>query len=315
MAKFKFDWDGLKEKVKEEDKKKGFQKDERFWKPTVDEKGNATAIIRFLPDLTGSPWVHFHQHNFNYMDNGVKKYWIKNCSNPFKQEYITEYGFEKDSCPICKKNNEYYNSGFEEDKQIASMRKRKLFYISNILIVKNPANPDEEGKVKLFQYGQKIHEKIKGKMFPSDELKALGEGTYDEYMPFDLYEGANFKLVQCKQGEFPNYDKSEFGKQAPIGKDKFIEDVMEQVVELSEFVSKDKFLSKDEVIQKLGGVLGLTKSAPKKEENLLTEDEPEDITSGSLIDEDDIPDFKAPSKSDDAEGEEESDDDFFKNLK
>lgn len=313
MAGYKFDWNKVKETVTNEEKKKGFQKDERFWKPTVDEKGNATAVIRFLPDREGTPFVKYHTHNFNYMDNGVKKYWIKNCSNPYKQEYILEYGFDSNSCPICKKNQEYYNSTFDEDKKIASMRKRKLTFVSNILIVKNPANPDEEGQVRLYQYGQKIYDKIKDKMFPTDEVKALGE--YDEYMPFDLYEGANFKLVQVKQGEFPNYDKSEFGKQAPVGKDKFIDEIMDKVTDLSEFTAKDKFPTTDEVMQKLGAVLGLVKGGTSKSEKTpVAESEPEDITSGAFEADDDIPEFKAPTSTSEDPTDDE-DDEWFKNLK
>lgn len=299
-GKYKFDWNKVKEDVKDSGKKGGFKADERFWKPTVDDKGNATAIIRFLPDAEGTPFVKFYNHNFNYMLDGVKKYWIRNCVNTF--------GYDRE-CPICKKNQEYWNSSFESDKAIASQRKRKLNFIANILVVKNPAKPEDEGKVFVYQFGQKIYDKIKDKMFPSDEMKALGEGSYDEYVPFDLYDGADFKLVQVKQGEFPNYDKSEFNKQKPVGSDKVIDAIMAQTISLAEFVADDKFPTNEEVVTKLGAVLGLVQSKPANSGKLLTETEPEDITSSSLVD-DDIPDFPAPETS---SGDEEAD--FFKNLR
>lgn len=296
MASYKFDWGKVKEDVKSSEKKKGYEPDSRFWKPTVDDKGNATAVIRFLPDKEGTPFIKFYSHNFNYMVDGVKKYWIRNCINTF--------GYDKE-CPICKKNQEYWNSSFKSDKDIASQRKRKLNFIANILVVKNPNKPEEEGKVFLYQFGQKIYDKIKDKMFPSDEIKALGE--YDEYVPFDLYEGANFKLVQVKQGEYPNYDKSEFGKQTPVGSDKQINVVMEQTHPINEFIADDKFPTNKEVIEKLGAILGLTTSAPKQkdvEENLLVEEEEiEDITSSSL-------DNETEAES----GESDEDVDFFKSL-
>jgi hypothetical protein len=305
--KFAFNWDKVKEEVVESGKKKGFQADVRLWKPTVDDKGNATAIIRFLPDQSGTPFVKYYTHNFNYMNDGVKKYWIRNCINTF--------GFDKE-CPICKKNHEYYNSAFESDKAIAGQRKRKLVFMANILVIKNPANPEQEGKVYLYTFGQKIYEKIKDKMFPADDVKALGEGMYEEYVPFDLYEGANFKLVQVKQGEYPNYDKSEFGKQAPLGKDALIEKVMSEVYDLSEFMAEDKFPTNVEVVEKLGVLLGLAKATASSKPAVATETEPdiEDITTNTLV-EDDIPFFESTPTIEPTEASETSeDDDFFKTL-
>lgn len=312
MAKYQFDWNKVKEDIKDGDKKKGFEKDTRFWKPTVDEKGNAIAIIRFLPDANGTPFAKYYTHNFSYMADGVKKYWIRNCVNTF--------GYDRE-CPICKKNQEYWNSSFESDKKIASDRKRKLTFVSNIVVLKNPAHPEDEGKVFLFQYGQKIYDKIKQKMFPSDELKALGEGMYDEYIPFDLYEGANFKLVQVKQGDYPNFDQSEFDKQKPLGSDKVIDAVMGKVYDLSEFLADDKFPTNEEVIQKLGTILGLavpvasTTSTGATNSPKLT-----DTTSDALFGGDDIPDHPSPSTAANvvestSSEEEELDAMFFKNLK
>lgn len=292
MGKYQFDFTKFKEETKNADKKKGFEPDARFWKPTVDEKGNATAIIRFIPDTTGEPFVKFYSHSFSYMVDGVKKYWIKNCINTF--------GYDK-GCPICKKNQEYWNSSFKSDKDIASQRKRKLNFVANILVIKNPNKPEDEGKVFLYQFGQKIYDKIKDKMFPSDEVKALGD--YDEYVPFDLYNGANFKLVQCKQGEYPNYDKSEFAKQSALGNDKQLDTIMEKTNTLSEFVADDKFPTNDEVIKIIGSILGISSTVKDepKEEILLNEDESEDIediTSSKIVDD-----------------ESDEDIDFFNSLK
>lgn len=305
MGKYKFDWGKVKEEVKNSGKK-AFEADPRFWKPTVDEKGNATAIIRFLPDREGTPFAKYYQHNFKYMLDGVKKFYIHNCINTF--------GYDKE-CPICKKNQEYYNSDFDSDKAIASERKRKLIFVSNILVIKNPAKPEDEGKVFLYQYGVKIYDKIKDKMFPSDETKALGEGMYDEYVPFDLEEGADFKFIQVKQGDYPNYDKSEFLKQKPVGNEKFIDKVMSEVHDLSEFTSEDKFISNEEVIKKIGKLLCIKETASTDTTTSTTTDNGAD---------DDIPFFdNTPDTSsdptDDLSSPEPSssgddDVDFFKNL-
>jgi hypothetical protein len=306
-GKYKFDWNKVKEDVKQQDKK-GFVKDERFWRPTLDDKGNATAIIRFLPDQDGTPWAKIYTHNFNYMADGVKKYWIQNCLNTF--------GYDRE-CPICKKNQEYWNSSFDSDKKIASARKRKLEYTSNILVIKNPANPEDEGKVFLLKYGIKIFDKIKEKMFPSDEMKSLGEGMYEEYIPFDLYDGANFIYVQKKQGDYPNFDNSKFDVRRPLGNEEKIGAVMSKVYDLSPFMEEDKFPTNEKVISTLGAILGLTasdtnqKPEPKKDDNsdLFTDDNniPDSFPTASGTD-----DQSDNSGGDDVDSDDE---DFFKNLK
>ena len=264
--KYAFDWEGLKDKItkEEKEKKKGFEKDTRFWRHTADDQGKAAAVIRFIPDKDGNPFVKYYTHSFDYMVDGVKKYWIRNCINTF--------GYDKD-CPICKKNMEYWNSPFEQDKKLASQRKRKLVFVSNILVIKNPANPDDEGKVFLYQYGQKIYDKMKQLMFPSDE--DMLDPDFKSFVPFDLEEGADFLLKVKKQGDFPNYDDSKFSAQKPLGDEKKIDSIMGKTYELSEFMAPEKFPENTETIKTLGTILGLATvaapvvesvSKPKKEE-------------------------------------------------
>jgi hypothetical protein len=259
--KYSFDWDGLKEKIitEEKTKKKGFEKDTRFWKHTVDDQGKAAAIIRFIPDTDGNPFVKYYSHSFDYMVDGVKKYWIKNCINTF--------GYEKE-CPVCKKNQEYWNSSFEQDKKIASQRKRKLVFVSNILVIKNPANPEDDGKVFLYQYGQKIYEKMKALMFPSAE--DLLDEDFKSFVPFDLEVGAEFLLKVKKQGDFPNYDDSKFGNQKKLGTEKEIDKIMEKTYLLEEFMKDDKFPTNEETIKVLGTVLGITQVVEKPKTKVYT---------------------------------------------
>jgi hypothetical protein len=139
----KFNWAPITEKVTEVNTKKGFKKDERFWTP--DKKKAGTYIIRFLPDAKGRkngdlPFVKLLHHAFKYIAGGQTKWWIENCVNTF--------GYDRE-CPICAKSWEYKDSNFEKDKKLAGEWCRKLTYISNILVVKNTANPEDEGKVFL----------------------------------------------------------------------------------------------------------------------------------------------------------------------
>ena len=112
--------------------------DERLWKPALDKTGNGYAVIRFLPAPEGEslPWAKVYSHAFQ----GPGGWLIDNC--------LTTNG---DQCPVCAANNKLWNSGVESDKEIARQRKRKLSYYSNIYVVKDTANPDNEGKVFLYK--------------------------------------------------------------------------------------------------------------------------------------------------------------------
>ena len=131
-------------------------KDDRIWKPTTDKSGNGYAVIRFLPCVEGEdvPWARVFSHAFK----GKGGWFIENCP--------TTVGGK---CPMCEVNNELWNSGLESDKDVARSQKRKLSYFSNILVVSDSANPENEGKVFLYKYGKRIHDKIVSAMQPEFE--------------------------------------------------------------------------------------------------------------------------------------------------
>lgn len=330
--KFKFSWDKVKEDIKSNESgggSKNFQKDERFWTPTKNEDGNGTAIIRFLPDMDGTPFVKIYNHGFPYQNNGKKFWWIRNCINTF--------GYDQ-KCPICEKNMELWNSAFESDKSIASSRKRKLQYYSNIMVIKNPNKPEDEGKIFLYKYGKKIFDKIAEKMNPTEDM--LLDEDYVQFVPFDLYTGSDFLLTvtsvagdKTKGDIYNNYDKSKFSKQKPLfgGDDKKIEDVMGKTHLLSEFIDIKEFPTNEEVVKSLSGVLGIdadsyndeaAKPQTKKKEPKPDKDV-EEVTESTTFDSDDeMPswdkssDTKEDSEDSSDAGDSEDDDfEFFKNLK
>ncbi|HCX21718.1 MAG TPA: single-stranded DNA-binding protein, partial [Cytophagales bacterium] len=130
--------------------------DDRFWKPERDKADNGFAIVRFLPAVDGEdvPFVRIFNHGFK----GVGGWMIENCP--------TTIGL---TCPVCEANSELWNSGVESDKDIARNRKRKLQYIANIMVVSDPKNPQNEGKVFLYKFGKKIFDKVNESMNPEFE--------------------------------------------------------------------------------------------------------------------------------------------------
>ena len=231
--------------------------DERLWKPALDKTGNGYAVIRFLPAPEGEslPWAKVYSHAFQ----GPGGWLIDNC--------LTTNG---DQCPVCAANNKLWNSGVESDKEIARQRKRKLSYYSNIYVVKDTANPDNEGKVFLYKYGKKIHDKILAAMQPE----------FQDETPvnvFDLWEGANFKLKIKKVAGYWNYDSSEFDSVSALSADDDeLEATWKSEHSLEAFTAKDQFKSYEDLERRLNMVLGISqRPAPRKVDPETYEDESE----------------------------------------
>ena len=229
--------DDLSKKIQETSEKKSY-KDDRFWRPELDKASNGYAVIRFLPAPPNEelPWAKLYSHGFQ----GKGGWFIENSRTTFG---------EKD--PVSEMNSELWNSGIESDKDIARARKRKLQYISNILVISDPANPQNEGKIFLDKFGKKIFVKIQEAMEPefADE-KAVN--------PFDLWDGANFKLKVRKISGFINYDKSEFDSPSELfdGDDVQLEELWKKQYSLTAFSDPSNFKSYDELKQRLMEVVG-----------------------------------------------------------
>jgi len=232
----------LEENLNPEDSKnKNKYQDDRLWKPELDKTGNGYAVLRFLPATSGEdmPWVRLWSHAFQ----GPGGWYIENS--------LTTLG-HKD--PVSEENTRLWNTGVESDKGIARNRKRKLSYYSNVLIVSDPAHPENEGQVKLFKFGKKIFDKITEAMQPEfDDETPIN--------PFDFWKGANFKLKIRKVDGFWNYDKSEFeGVSAIADNDDSIKAIWEKQYPLKPFLDASNFKSYEELKEKLNRVITGTKS-------------------------------------------------------
>lgn len=228
-------------------------KDDRFWKPELDQASNGFAVIRFLPVVDGEdvPWARVFSHGFQ----GKGGWFIENCPTTLGKK-----------CPVCEANNELWNSGIEDDKTVARDRKRKLSYVANVYVVSDPKHPENEGKVFLFKFGKKIFDKIMEKIqpeFPDDSPVNV----------FDFWQGANFKLKIRKVAGYINYDKSEFEEPTPLlgGDDAKLEALWKKQYALKEFTNPENFKSYDELKSKMesvlrGGSEGKAKTAEEMEQ-------------------------------------------------
>jgi len=219
----------------------GSKEDTRFWQPTVDKSGNGMATIRFLPapgvdGEDGLPWVRRFDHGFQ----GPGGWFIDNC--------LTTVG---EKCPVCEHNSTLWNSGIEANKDIVRKQKRRLSYVANILVVSDPAHPENDGTVRLFKFGKKIFDKISEAMNPefADETPVN---------PFDFWDGANFKLKIRNVEGYRNYDKSEFAEPSALfdGDDDKLEAIYKQEHSLKDFTDKKNFKPYEQLKARLDKVLG-----------------------------------------------------------
>jgi len=257
-------------KLKDPDKK-GYE-DDRYWKPERDKSGNGYAVVRFLPQREGEdmPWVRLWNHGFQ----GPGGWYIENSLTTLnKQDPVSEY------------NTKLWNNGTEDGKDQARKQKRRLSHISNIYVIKDPAHPENEGKVFLYRYGKKIFDKLNEAMNPEFEDE-------DSMNPFCLWSGADFKLKIRMLDGFVNYDKSEFDSPATLGEfdDDKLEELYNQVHSLTELIAEDQFKSYDELKTKMEKTLGLVEdtavqfnvdefTAPKSADPVVTKSD--DVTSGT----------------------------------
>ena len=241
----------LLKKIQEGAKKPAFNNgpDNRFWKPTVDAAGNAYGVIRFLPAKTEDtmPYVKTYSHGFQH--NG--KWFIEECPTTIGRE-----------CVCCAENSKLWNSGFEADKEVARSRKRRLKYIANILVIKDPKNPENEGKIKLFSFGQKIFDKLLAAMNPPAEY---GEEPRD---PFGFFDGCIVKYKQKKLAGYPNTDDTQVEAAGDLydGDEDKLMTVLEEMVDLNEFLAESRFKSDEELKARLNKVLG-TESGSSSQHN------------------------------------------------
>ena len=232
----------------------GGNQDDRIWKLDVDKSGNGYAVIRFLPAPNGEdlPFVKLYSHAFQ----GPGGWYIENS--------LTTLG-QKD--PVSEYNTTLWNNGTDAGKETARRQKRKLTYVSNIYVVKDPANPENDGKVFLFKYGKKIFDKLTAAMQPEFE----DEEAID---PFDFWQGANFKLKAKNVAGYRNYDSSEFAATSPLlDDDDALEALWKKQDSLQDFVAPDQFKSYEDLKKRLEYVLGNKGRPAPVDESLEDESE------------------------------------------
>ncbi len=235
--------DKLVEKFNKMDEGSSREDDNRIWTPKMGKSGTGEATVRFLPGGGGNDeeaYVEVYSHAFK----GITGKWlIEGCPTTIGQP-----------CCICDGNRKLWNEGKEsvvrgDDDNPG--RKRKLNYYSNVYIIDDPINPENNGTVKIYKYGVKILDKIKLALNPASKRKKPLE-------VFDMFKGADFNIIINKKGKYWNYDDSEFLDSEPLldGDEEKLEEIYNSLYDLTEFTNPKNFKSAQELQARLDIVNG-----------------------------------------------------------
>lgn len=265
----KIDWGNVSEKIKNSEQKKKYDQEEwkeHIYTPKLGDDETFEGIIRFLPrpegDGDGIPYVKLMNHG--WQDKGG--WFIENCPTTLGEP-----------CPVCKENSIVWKSGNEK---LASKRSRKTSFYANILVIKDTTNKENEGKVFIFRYGKKIHEKVHSAMLPS------ANSVDEPVQVFDYDEGQNFKLKIKMTGtgheRYKNYDASTFvGLNTKVGTDEEIAELETKLHALDTIVDPAKFKTGEQLMKRFEVVTGKSEAMKMTESKI--EDE-EDDGSFSIVD-------------------------------
>ena len=216
--------------------------DDRFYKLKRDENGNGAAIIRFLPDPNMKLMQQIFRINVNNQ-KGAERRWVSELS---PQNINQPDPFHKMWADLWQQGKK------EEARQFA----RQTRFYTNILVIKDPANPANEGKVFLLDLSQSLKLMLENAMFPSEADRALGAEPKALFNPL---QGHNFKLVSSKAATgFITYEKSSVVDAVTSvfdSKEEAVAFIKENCYPLDDFLKPEAYKSYEELQEKLNYVM------------------------------------------------------------
>jgi hypothetical protein len=135
---------------------------------------------------------------FHYYSHG----WVSEMTGQYQSAISPQTWGERD--PIAEARYRLSRTGSEEEKEKSKALNRKENWLVNVYVVKDPDNPENEGKVKILRFGRQLH-KIVMEAMEGDDADEFGERIFDLSK-----DGCNFRVKVEEQGGYPTYVSSRF---------------------------------------------------------------------------------------------------------
>lgn len=230
--------------IKQADKSTASYEDSRFWKPTIDkEKGVGGAVIRFLPVVDNSTLDYVEYRHYAFKFPATDRWYIENSLYTFQE-----------ADPIYELRQRLYKTQQETDKSLAQLMRLNTAYVANILVINDPAHPENNGKQFLYRYNKTIQGFIDTALKP--EADPLTGKVEESMNAFDLVNGSNLeiRISQTKQGW--DYEKTKWASpSAIVNSQQDFEKITSGLYNLSEFTDRSKFKSYADLAKRLAYVI------------------------------------------------------------
>ena len=189
-----------------------------FWKMPDD----ATAVVRFLPDID-------EDNNLGFLVENLVHELIVNG----QRKTVPCLSMHGEDCPICNLSRKYYD---EKNEEMGKKYYRKKSYIGQIIVIESPIEHDQSQLVKLIEFGPAVFKQIQA-AFQSGDL---------EEAPFELKGGYNFRIKKTKNGQYASYTTSSFAPKQSDLEDEIIEQL--NLYNLAEYRGKKMDLATVEAL-------------------------------------------------------------------
>jgi len=252
---------GIVDNIANGDKKSYRNENPNLWKPTYDSNGNAFAVLRLLPSLVQDelPWIKTEKYFIENSANG--KWYIENSRRMIGEadpmgEYIANLW---SNARNKEEEAKIRNSGF----------RAQVRYACAALVVSDPHNKENEGRVVIYEFPKQIFDKI------VEKAKVVFEGD-TKVNVFDWTGGCNLRLKIYRKGNFPQFDRCEFDAPSAIPDDQIVE-IAEKIQALdlkNTYLNPANFKSYNELRARMRDVFGISVAPQSGEMNFGVDAKP-----------------------------------------
>lgn len=183
---------------KTEEKPKSNGSDTYKTDPKLAKDSIYRAIVRFIPNLKTDPKKSIIRTYSYWLEDETGAGFYADCPSSIPGEKsIIQDTFWK-----------LFKSESAFDKKQAEKMKRKEYYYSYVLIVKDAQRPELENTVQVLRYPRAVKKLIDAQITPSAEDIEMG---IEPTNIFDFFDGKDFSLKVTMKGGYWNYDECKFG--------------------------------------------------------------------------------------------------------